>query len=241
MSCPGRLVLARRALGELDAEARAEIDAHVDGCAACRALAAEIEANLDSYAKNSDAELARLAAQLPRRRRAGLGWLLAPALTAAAAAALLLLWPTEEIGFKGAFAARVVAKRGDAQIVVRDQERLRPGDALRFVITSDPGYLSVVLVDARGRVWPFYPDTDPEQDARPWRIEAKGRHELPGSVVLDDSLGPERIVLIFSTRVFDRAEVHRRLAGLQGTSSAASLGLASAAVVRVVPVLKEAP
>jgi hypothetical protein len=39
------------------------------------------------------------------------------------------------------------------------------------------------------------------------RLERPGKHELPGSVFLDDWIGTEHLVVVFSQEVFDRKRV----------------------------------
>jgi hypothetical protein len=136
-------------------------------------------------------------------------------------------------------ALEVVAKYGDRQRRVRDGDELQRGDALRFVLTTDgPGFASIVLVDAAHRVWPFYPDSDPREDPRPWRIESMGQHELPGSIGMDASEGLEHIVAVFSSSSFDRAPLHAHIVELLASGqsvSAAALGIepGAARVLRV--------
>jgi hypothetical protein len=128
-------------------------------------------------------------------------------------------------GLKGTMKFQVVAKRGDHQFRVDPGAELRENDALRFVVVTDRGgWVSVFSVDSRGAVSPFYPDTEPAGDPSPLRLDRAGRHELPGSIVLDDALGPEHFVVVFSPGEFDRGEVFSWARGARFGSERLSLG-----------------
>ena len=106
----------------------------------------------------------------------------------------------------------MVAKRGEHQFKVEPGTVLYPNDSIRFVIsTESPGYLSVMSVDSRNQISPFYPETEPSTDPKPLAIEKSGRHELPGSIILDDALGTEFLIVVFSTNIFNRNDLFRDL------------------------------
>jgi hypothetical protein len=112
-------------------------------------------------------------------------------------------------GLKGSMKFQVVAKRGDNQFRVDPGAELREDDALRFVVVTDSGgYVEVFSVDSAGRVSPFYPDSEPSGGGAPLWLDGLGRHELPGSIVLDDARGDEFFVVVFSSQEFDRGRVH---------------------------------
>lgn len=231
---PSRFTLALRAAGDLGSAEAAFVDAHLVGCAACLAAADEIERDCTDYGSRAEAEHARLVAALAitpqgietarrSRRAVGIG-VAAVALAAAAAIALVVVVPrvregvrgpdriaSEDIGFKGALAVRIVAKRGETQFAVRQGEVLEAGDALRFVVTApEPGWVAVLSVEATGNVSVFYPAADPW----PLRIDDRGRRELPGSIILDDARGPETYVVLYSAAPFSRAAAERAAAAL---------------------------
>ncbi len=116
------------------------------------------------------------------------------------------------IRYKGVVSVEVVAKRGDRQFRVEPGSALLENDALRFIVTTGtPGYMDLFSVDSKGRVSPFYPESEPDADPAPMTLGNAGRHVLPGSVILDDALGEEHIVLVFSEAVFDRDEVQKEI------------------------------
>ncbi len=225
--CPSRFTLVQYLAGELQAEQREAVSRHLEQCPDCRQKLAESEANAAAYSADEEQHLEQLRQRLsgePERTPVRPTWLrLAPATGAlvAAAALLLFLLPAleqkpeppagEEIRFKGTMAFEVVARRGNRQFRVLSGTELRNGDALRFVVTAAaPGYLTVFSLDASGNLAAFYPDSDPARDRAPLRLDRAGRHELQGSIILDDSRGDEALVIAFSAEPFDRSQVHAR-------------------------------
>jgi hypothetical protein len=232
--CPSRFTLLRWRTDDLPALEQVEVDRHVAGCQSCRVKAAGIDADASAYQERSEEHMERLSRALRREKAHGaagatdLGALfrnrIAPALGIAMAAAAIVILVVRPFGdgdgsreepgisFKGAVSLQVVVRRGDAQFTLDDDDDLREGDALRFAVTAaEAGYVSIVSIDAAGRRSCFYPETDPLADPGPYLIDAPGRHELPGSIIMDGSSGIEEIVMIFSARRFDRREVHERL------------------------------
>ena len=110
--------------------------------------------------------------------------------------------------FKGRCTVEIAASRGGSVFSVAEGDRLREGDAIRFSITVDrPGYLTVFSSDSDRTLSPFYPADALEDETPPLRISSAGRHVLPGSIVLDDSTGPERFIAVFSAEPFARSAV----------------------------------
>jgi len=100
---------------------------------------------------------------------------------------------------------------------------LEPGDVLRFAISvPQDGYVSIVDVDATGRFTRYFPQVG----AGGAPAGRATRLVLPGSIALDDYLGEERIVLVFSTAPLDDARLEQALraayqrAGLDGLEHA---------------------
>ncbi|MCP4680298.1 MAG: DUF4384 domain-containing protein [Deltaproteobacteria bacterium] len=231
--CLSRFTLVQWRVGDLSSEENESIERHLEQCSACRAVVAEIQENRSAYESRSEEHLTGLLAQLetedasvPRRR---LPWkAIVPAACAIAAAAAIILMisfedsSTEDpstsstqvddstaIQFKGVMSFDIVAKRREHQFFVKRGAELKPNDAVRFVVTTaSEGYLSIFSVIPSGQVSPFYPESDPARDSSPMWIEGAGRHELPGSVILDDAIGDEYFVIVFSPEPFDREKIH---------------------------------
>jgi hypothetical protein len=241
--CPSRFTLALRRAGDLGPAEAEAIDAHLAGCAPCRAAVAEIEAARADYAGRTAAAYGDLLEAISRepvpiraarsRRRAAVGAAVSLAGLAAAAAVALAIFepwgrgqrgdaidaPAVYAGLKGGVAFRVVARRGARQFAVREDDALRAGDALRFVVTSPAaGYLAVMCVESSGRVSAFYPA---EGEAWPLRVGAPGRAELPGSIILDEAPGDEVYAVLFSRRPFARGEALAAAARLAGGTAPA--------------------
>ncbi len=221
--CPGRFVLVQRFAADLTAVAQETIDRHLEGCPACQRRYAAIRANAEAYEQVRVAALHRLSDQLdappvaPSTRRprwlaplAGLG------LAAAASVVIVLViaQPAQHgtVAYKGAQSWQVIARRDETQFVLSGGERLRAGDALRFVLTTDgPGHAEVLSLTASGVLTPLYPQSPPDEAPSPWPIAGAGRHTLPDSIVLDDFVGTEYLVMAFAPTPFSRAELHALL------------------------------
>jgi hypothetical protein len=232
---PSHFDLVRYALSELPEEQAQAIPAFLQQNDAARARLEELRENAAVYEANGsshlDALMARIGAQSPapkarpkKKARFQLWGVLVPLAVAAAIAALVFSLPQSgdrppsgvtqpsAVPYKGVVALRIVAKRGERQFVVRDGMALQQGDALRFVISTDRlGYVTVLSFDGRGQLSAFYPEGNPADDPAPLALDSAGQHVLPGSVILDDALGEETFVVVFSETPFDRALVHRQL------------------------------
>jgi hypothetical protein len=221
---PSRFALVQWRVRDLPADEMRNVEDHLARCPACRdaldaiaVVTEEQEARLEERLAEFDA---RLDAAIGRRRRsvfAAVGGALGLAACAAVALGIGLAPGDPErspealayTGLKGEMKFQVVAKRGGNQFRVERDAELRENDALRFVVITDGGgFVEVFSVDSGGAVSPFYPDTEPIGDPSPLRIDGLGRHELPGSIVLDDASGHEFYVVVFSSEEFDRGKIH---------------------------------
>ncbi|MBN1656080.1 MAG: DUF4384 domain-containing protein [Deltaproteobacteria bacterium] len=226
--CPSRFTLVQYKSGDLSEVETRALDEHVVGCAACQAKMRQIEANLAQYGPKQEAFSAQLISRLSTEKPSftlfpkRVFWALSFAGAAVTVVAMLIsIYPGKEqtvqqqqtkVRFKGRVVMRAVAQRGTDQFVVEPNAKLFPGDALRFIVTtSSEGYLSIFSIDSRHVIAPFYPDSDPISDPKPMVVKSAGRHELPGSIVLDDAIGAECIVTAFSRKPFDRGAVHERV------------------------------
>lgn len=213
------LALHRAVAGERSLTGVAE---HLDACGACRARFDNVRAATAQFADDpeSSARLPTLIAAIntsphtdtvhaPRRRLAFRlrTWLSVGAMACAATAALVLaILPdgnsevTEQTGVvglrakgKGQNALEIVRRNAGGTVeVLTGSAQARPGDAIRFAVRlARPGYVGVIGIDAANQVTAYAPD-----GARLIAMPAGGPHILDGSVVLDSTLGPERIVLL---------------------------------------------
>jgi len=92
--------------------------------------------------------------------------------------------------------SEVVREGGPGEVVY-------PNDAINFTVSTEvPAYLAIVSVDGAGKVSAYYP-AGPAAAAIP-----TGRDQvLPRSVLLDDTLGVERVVGVFCDRPIAVAEL----------------------------------
>jgi hypothetical protein len=189
-ACPSELVLDRHFVGELT---DASITAHLASCARCTGRIAEREHVAASFAADVGLDvLVGAAARTVRPNRLRPVLITAGALAAAAAILLVVVRKSPEpptVRTKGGLALGLVAKRLDGRIeTLTSPAALAPGEAIEFELSSEvAGFVSVVGVDAAGVISPYAP-------AR--RLAAGGHQMLDGSIVLDATLGAERIFAV---------------------------------------------
>jgi anti-sigma factor RsiW len=202
------------ALGALSADDRARVEAHLEHCAACRR---ERDAGAARRVEFAEAVLPRTLPGLREGATRG-GWPVRRTvwLAAAAAAAVVLALVVRarrepelgvDLGIKGGPAWQVVGHRDQRTFVVRDGAPLAAGDGLRFVIMPDGApYLLIASIDGAGAASIYFP----YRGARSERLDG-ARIELPGSIVLDDAPGPERLFALFSDEPIDAASIEAQL------------------------------
>ncbi len=210
---PGRLTLGRLGAGELSPAERAAVLAHVAGCARCRAVIDDDEAERLAFLARRPASA--LLAALEARRRTPWWRRVRPASwiggLVAAAAALLLAVQTGDLSDSGGGGTRLKAAF-DLSFHVRSGQTVevgvpgasyRPGDAIQLRYSSPvDAYLIVLSVDSVGAATAFYDD-----HGRSLPIAAGVAELLDGSVILDDALGPERVIGCFSDAPLATADV----------------------------------
>jgi hypothetical protein len=115
---------------------------------------------------------------------------------------------------KGDFELLVFArKEGRIEMLDRFNRGVRPGDEIRFVLTGTPAsaaYVLVASVDASGKTNVYFP----YEGDRSAPLAGPGRWEVPGSIELDDTLGPERVYVFFSEAPLDAAPIRSALSDL---------------------------
>jgi hypothetical protein len=220
------LDLDRLLLDETEAGERARIEAHADACPGCGARRAE---HVERAARFRNVVFPRTAPALGARRPAAPPrrlWLLGlavPVMGLVVVAGVGRLShrgrppaPGPEIGVKGGPILHVFARRADQTpggvgpvVRVADGARLAAGDALRFVL--DPTGLPYVLiasVDGAGQVNIYYPFHGEASAA----VDGRTSVSVPGSIVLDEAPGPERLFVIYSERPIEARAVRHVLA-----------------------------
>jgi hypothetical protein len=214
-------------LAELEAFAAGEprpFAAHVASCAHCGPYVAALRVEAEAFARARPPEL--FLKQLDRRAAAAprAPWWRWLVLAAPLAAALVVFGffrtpdPQPEVIFKGA-PLRVFLKRGEAEpALLAPDARVKAGDSLRFGYDAPAdGYLAVFELDGTEATAVFWPYGGTR--AAPVKA-ATGL--LPGTVVLDDSPGPEWLVAVWSRAPFETAPLLQQLRG-QSTRPAIAL------------------
>jgi hypothetical protein len=109
----------------------------------------------------------------------------------------------------------------DLLVYARNRERVtlldrfnrgvQEGTEIRFILTGVPEqhtHVMIASVDAKGKASIYYP----YQGSASAQLPGPGRWEVPGSIVLDGTLGPERVFALFSRRPLDAQVVQEELA-----------------------------
>lgn len=187
--------------GALSSADQVTAEGHLEGCARCRDDVAAARALHEKFAADV---LPRTLPTVRARARRSTKWIGVGAVALAAAAAIALVLhfkappakPEEPyLAIKGSAGMKIVAQHAGTQLEVVDGVKLAKGDAIRFVV--DPNglpYLLVASVDGDGQVTVYFPVGGKESG----RVEDGHKVELPGSIVLDDARGPERVFALFS-------------------------------------------
>ncbi|MGC4117674.1 MAG: zf-HC2 domain-containing protein [Myxococcales bacterium] len=202
-------------LGSLSPDERSAADAHLSACERCRSRQTEHGAARERFEKVRAAAWQSIEARAARRPARWL-WRLSLALVPVAALLLLVLVRAPELsdpsspGVKGDPLLRIYALHQGKVRELSSGDKVVPGDRIRFV--ADPGdngghYLLVISVDGANKPSVYVPFAG--ERSLPL---AAGRQELPGSVELDGTLGPERLFIFFSSRELASAPILQALA-----------------------------
>ncbi len=197
---PSRFTMTRLLAGEISGAERVELKEHLNDCAHCTTAYAALE----SVQVQGEREAPPL--KLPERRAARPHWY---GLALAGASALVVFAAVlphgGEIRSKGA-GARVEFACKDGPRVWRCQsgERVRPGTAVAVrVELVSPRWLMLLGRDGSGR-WRTYLPSGGEGAVL---VAAGARDPLGASLVLDETPGEERFVLVMARRAFSRADL----------------------------------
>jgi len=225
---PGAHLLGRLAAGEPDAPELAAAAAHVEACPTCRARLSDLDAERRAFLAlhPTPAFLATLETRRASRRSpwARLRWPLAASALALAAAALLVvaLLPAAppETRLKSGYDLSFHVRSGDRVALGQPGARLHPGDAIQLRYSAPrAAHLVVISLDGAGAVTAYY-----DADGRALPVDPGVAVLLDGSIVLDATLGPERVIGCFSEAPLTTAAVlaagTRALAAASGDPAA---------------------
>ena len=195
--CLSRLHCDQLLNGEL--EDREDLKQHHASCARCSALLAAHRRERAAFA----VPMARPRGLAQGRARWTIGL--------AAIAAMFCVWLVAsrgrvgdtEIRYKGKPVLAFYVKHGQAVREGAPGDVVCPNDAINFVVsTEQPAFVAIISIDGAGKVSAYYPE-----GATAAAIPAGRDQVLPRSVLLDDTLGLERIVGVFCDRPMEVAEL----------------------------------
>lgn len=177
---PGSVTLERFAVGDLPAEASADVTKHVGACPQCQRFLADLSEATSSCLRSVPPERVLSAVGDARRRHVRfLRWTQLTIVAAIAAVIVVLVspGPTSSVRLKG-IGLSVQRRRGNEVRVMESGSGIRAGDALRMVVTlPKPTSVAIWSIDANGRVDRLSPPGGISLPA--------GEHALPESAIVD--------------------------------------------------------
>jgi hypothetical protein len=214
-------------LSALSASETNEAKQHIDGCDDCRARWRELNEDKARFEQFVFARtLPKVEARVLAERQGFFERfrlkLLLPVLAVGAAALAVVFatgpgTQTEDdayVGIKGGASSQpsfeLFAVRGQGSAFpVGPGAELHPSDRIRFVVNpAGAKYLLVASTDGAGVFSVYHPfGADKSQPV----AEAKSKLELPGAVELDNTLGAERVVAVFSEEPLTAQQVEAAL------------------------------
>ena len=228
---PSAWALERHHTGEGESALRKSIENHLKTCLSCREkLEALKEAGANFEGRMNRAGFLTAVrqgvddrAEEPLSKRRIWPWFA----LAGTALAAMLLWmviqpPLGVLGGKSSDGIRIkgdsnlqigffIEQDGTAELV--DPTRvLHPGERIQFALTGPKGgFVHLVGVDEAGLVSVYYPRSDQSQEEFPGGV---GR-PVPGAVLLDETLGRERIFVLVCDQAMKAAQIKAKVEGLR--------------------------
>lgn len=215
-NCPSRFGIERWVLEKQD---RPEIKGHVDSCARCQAIAAEIRNDQKAFLVQKpfgsfypSVEQRTAKKGFPLWSRPLARWIPLGALT------LLIFFVARfdnmirdrgEIRFKGAPEIGFFIREGDESKRGKRIQKVKAGDQIRLYTNSGPySYVVILGVEEDGTINRYYPDRGDKSFPVP-----HGKFQLfPDSIVLDESPNAELFLAIFSKEPLEADELEKQAA-----------------------------
>ena len=137
-----------------------------------------------------------------------------------------------DVAPKGDATLSIFVARPEGTLAVSDgQTRLRAGDRIRFVLRpAGQRHAVIASLDGAGRATIYHP----YGGAHSAPLPPGARVDIPGSIRLDASPGPERVFAVLAVRPFPTAAV------VQALEKLASAGIAGLRATTTLPLAVEA-
>jgi hypothetical protein len=201
--CSSDLAFDRRLAGESSLAELREMEAHMAGCARCSARWRELA---EEQARFASAPLPSWSS----RGRFGRSHALATGVAIVLAAMVLFRVSGQSADTRSKGGARLsfyVKHDGSVRLGASD-ERVASSDSLRFAYASPrPAYLAIVSVDGAGAANVYF-----SASGRAAKIEAGQEVALPSSVLLDETLGEEKVFGFFCAEPVEVEPIRSALA-----------------------------
>jgi hypothetical protein len=196
----GTLALTSFMVNDCSEQERARIRAHVDACAQCRDLLARLAAERDVFLTRLPYSQSIGAARpVAPRRPAQLAYALAACLLVAITAIFFLpsLTTAPASRIKGDVAISIFVKTENDRIEKRAGSEYHPGEQIQIAYSSGQfDHLILLGIEGNGTITDYYPQSGDTSIL----IEKGQNLPLPNSILLDEYLGLEAYVAVFSPR-----------------------------------------
>lgn len=213
---PSALALHEYQLALLPPREAEAVGRHLSSCDLCRTDAANLANDQRRFEREVFPQTREVIVERRSPRRYWRRLLPALGVAAAAAAAWLLIAPVErqpDLMTKGDTTLSIFVARDAGPTTVDGKTRLHPGDRIRFVLRpAGQRYAVIASLDGAGRTTVYHPYGGKESA----ELASGPRVEIPGSIVLDESPGPERIFAVLAARPFATTVVVEALQKLAG-------------------------
>jgi hypothetical protein len=226
-SHPSEFALTRFHAGEGETSERQAIQTHLDDCEPCRQVLEELEGAGAAFSERHDRAgfLAHVrdGAEQPDKGAGWLallsrGWLAGAAAAAAMLVVVLVLapWRNDPIDQPDS-GVRIKADELNLGYMIMEHQEpvvagadriLHPGNRIQFRLSAPRGgFVHIVSVDAAGQVSVYFPRPGETPEEYPG---GSGR-PVPGSVILDETLGQERVFALICEAPLSRAKLAERI------------------------------
>ena len=206
-----KLTLLSYVTGDLSVEKRSDLEAHLKRCSVCAGFIRRAEEERSSFLGEYPSidvvpmKNRKLFRFTPVRTAFALA---ATLVIAVGTASLLVNRSGDGYRIKGDIALNLFAQDGSGAPVVREQQVFSPGERIQFTYScGGERYFILASIDDSGRVSVFYPA---EGDSS-MLLEPGSDLPLPNSIVLDEYIGKELFIAVFSARPLQVAAVVGRV------------------------------